>query len=197
MKLIFGLGNPGPAYEKSRHNAGFLALAELSRRLNIPLIKKKYDARYGEGIINGEKVLLIEPHTFMNKSGSCVLNFAAFYKVPSQSILVIYDDVDLPCGVIRIRESGGAGTHNGMRDILVKIHTEDFPRVRIGVGSPPPSWDIADYVLAKPQGEEEKTFLNTTALAAEAVHHALLYGVQSAMRYNGTKPNGSEPDPSN
>ena len=193
MKLIFGLGNPGPAYEKSRHNAGFLALGELSRRLCIPLVKKKYDARYGEGIVGGEKVLLIEPHTFMNKSGSCVLNFAAFYKVPSQSLFVIYDDVDLPTGVIRVRENGGAGTHNGMRDILAKINTEDFLRVRIGIGAPPPAWDIADYVLAKPQGDEEKAFMDTAALAAEAVHHALVHGVQSAMRYNGTKPNASEP----
>ncbi len=185
MMLIFGLGNPGSAYEKSRHNAGFLALAELSKRLSIPIAKKKFNAKYGEGIVGGEKVLLIEPQTFMNKSGSCVLAFAAFYKVPSQNIMVIYDDVDLPCGAIRIRESGGAGTHNGMRDILANIQTEDFPRVRIGVGAPPKEWDIADYVLSKPQGEEEKAFLNATVMAAEAVHHALMHGVQSAMRFNG------------
>jgi len=185
MVLIFGLGNPGPTYAQSRHNAGFLALDELSRRLRIPIDKSKRKAMLGEGQVNGEKVLLIKPQTFMNKSGDCVLDFAAFYKVPSQHLYVIYDDVDLKAGVIRVRESGGPGTHNGMRDIVAKIGTEDFPRFRVGIGTPPPEWDIADYVLSKPQGDESQTFIQATSLAAEAVHHALLFGVQSAMRYNG------------
>jgi PTH1 family peptidyl-tRNA hydrolase len=185
MMLVFGLGNPGTAYRNSRHNAGYLALEELSGKIGIPISKKKFNAGYGEGQVNGEKVLLIEPHTFMNNSGVCVLDFASFYKVPSQSLLVIYDDVDLPPGVIRVRESGGAGTHNGMRDILSKIHTEDFPRVRIGTGAPPPEWDMADYVLSRPVGEEEHAFKQAVSLAAEAVQHSLQYGVASAMRYNG------------
>lgn len=186
MKLIFGLGNPGVTYQNNRHNAGFMALDKLSKRLLIPVQKKKRKALVGVGTVGGEKVLLIKPQTFMNNSGDCVLDFAAYYKVDSKDLFVIYDDVDLDVGVLRIRAFGGAGTHNGMRDILSKIMTEDFPRFRIGIGAPPPDWDLADYVLGNPQGEERKALDATTALCAEAVHHALLYGVESAMRYNGT-----------
>ena len=193
MKLIFGLGNPGSAYENSRHNAGFVALEQLSKSLTIPVERKKRKALVGEGTIDGEKVLLIKPQTFMNNSGACVLDFAAYYKVDSKDLFVIYDDVDLPIGVIRVRESGGAGTHNGMRDIIASIKTEDFPRFRIGIGAPPPGWDLADYVLGKPQGAERDAFLHATALCAQAVHQALIGGVASAMRYNGTQP--TEPQP--
>ncbi len=188
MKLIFGLGNPGSAYENSRHNAGFVALDRLSERLLIPVARKKRKAIVGEGTVNGEKVLLIKPQTFMNKSGDCVLDFAAYYKADSKDLFVIYDDVDLPNGVLRVRETGGTGTHNGMRDIVSKIMTEDFPRFRIGVGAPPPGWDLADYVLGEPRGEEREAFLGAAALCAEAVQHALIYGLASAMRYNGTQP---------
>ena len=143
----------------------------------------------GQGFVNGEKVMLIKPQTFMNRSGGCVFEYAAFYKAESTDLWVIYDDIDLPAGIVRLRAKGGAGTHNGMRDIIARLGTEQFPRFRVGVGGPPPGWDLADYVLAKPRGEEAELFEQAIARAAEAAEYALKNGVEAAMRYNGSQPN--------
>ncbi|MBE5780495.1 MAG: aminoacyl-tRNA hydrolase [Clostridiales bacterium] len=137
MKLVFGLGNPGKEYENSIHNAGFLALDRLSRLLSFTDFNRHKGALASEGRVGAEKVLLVKPQTFMNLSGKCVLELAAFYKVEETDIIVLYDDVDLDLGAVRIRARGSAGTHNGMRSIIGEISTQNFPRIRIGAGRPP------------------------------------------------------------
>lgn len=192
MKLVFGLGNPGERYAKTRHNAGFLALDVLQGALCATAFGNSRGAQVAQAFVGGEKVLLIKPQTFMNNSGDCVLDFAAYYRVESTDLLVIFDDIDLPNGVVRVREKGGPGTHNGMRDIVQKIGTTLFPRVRIGVGHKPPQWDLVDHVLGVPQDEQWTLFVQGIRNAAGAAACALREGVQSAMRYNGTQPKPKE-----
>lgn len=186
MKLVFGLGNPGEKYAKTRHNAGFLALDELARRLHALPEKKMRGAVVQQAQCGAEKVLLIKPQTFMNDSGACVMDFAAYYKMALKDILVIYDDIDLPCGTIRIRAKGGAGTHNGMRSILSHLGEGGFPRVRLGVGAPPAQWDLVDYVLGVPRGEDAKAFEISIEHGAAAAELVLTKGVEAAQQtYNG------------
>ena len=186
MKLVFGLGNPGDKYAKTRHNAGFLAWDELAKRLNALPEKKMRGAMVRQAQCGTEKVLLIKPQTFMNDSGVCVMDFAAYYKAALTDLLVLYDDIDLPCGTIRIRAKGGAGTHNGMRSILAHLGEGGFPRVRLGVGAPPAKWDLVDYVLGVPKGEDEKAFLTSVEHGAAATELLLTRGVEAAQQaYNG------------
>lgn len=158
MKCIIGLGNVGKEYENTRHNSGFIALDEIAKKYNITLDKKKKKCMYGEGMINGEKISFIKPTTYMNLSGEAVIEMINWYKITPKEILVIYDDVDLKLGTIRCREKGSAGTHNGMRNIIANIKTEEFTRVRIGIENrgdiPIP---LMDYVLQKFSKEELET----------------------------------------
>lgn len=155
MKCIIGLGNIGKEYENTRHNAGFIALDKLAKKYSIQFDKKKKKCIYGEGIINGEKVSLIKPTTYMNLSGEAVVEMMNWYKIGQEDILVIYDDVDLKLGTVRYRIKGSSGTHNGMRNIIENIKTEEFSRIRIGIenreGVPIP---LVDYVLGKFSKEE-------------------------------------------
>lgn len=155
MKCIIGLGNIGKEYENTRHNSGFMALDYLMEKYNIKLDKKKKKCIYGEGNINGKKVAIIKPTTFMNLSGEAIVEIMNWYKITPEDILVIYDDVDLKFGDIRYREKGSSGTHNGMRNIIANIKTEEFARIRIGIenreGLPIP---LMDYVLQKFSKEE-------------------------------------------
>lgn len=192
MKLVFGLGNPGERYAKTRHNAGFLALDALQRELEATSFGNSRGAEVAQAFAGGEKVLLIKPQTFMNNSGDCVLDFAAYYQVDSTDLLVIYDDIDLANGVVRVREKGGPGTHNGMRDIVHKLGTTLFPRVRIGIGHKPPQWDLVDHVLGVPRDEQWTLFMQGIQNAAQAAACALREDVQSAMRFNGTQPKPKE-----
>ncbi len=158
MKCIIGLGNIGKEYENTRHNSGFIALDEITKKYSITLDKKKKKCIYGEGIINGNKVSFIKPTTYMNLSGEAIVEMINWYKITPEDILVIYDDVDLKLGTIRYREKGSAGTHNGMRNIITNVKTEEFARVRIGIenrgGIPIP---LMDYVLQKFSKEELNT----------------------------------------
>ncbi len=147
MKLILGLGNPGSVYEGTYHNIGFMAMDRLSEKVNIPFTKAKFHAIIGEGEINGEKVLLAKPMTFMNNSGLAVKEIVSFYKIESQDVIVFCDDIDLDKGVSRFRERGSAGTHNGLKSI-VNLIGPDFMRIRIGAGNDN-SMNLADYVLSK------------------------------------------------
>lgn len=147
MKLILGLGNPGSVYDGTYHNIGFMAMDRLSEKVNIPFTKAKFHAIIGEGEINGEKVLLAKPMTFMNNSGLAVKEIVSFYKIKSQDVIVFCDDIDLDKGVSRFRERGSAGTHNGLKSI-VNLIGPDFMRIRIGAGNDN-SMDLADYVLSK------------------------------------------------
>ena len=146
--LIAGLGNPGRKYELNWHNCGFMVLEILAQRHKIDVTRIRCKGLMGQGKIAGQKSLLLKPSTYMNLSGESIRDALAYYKIPAEQGLVIYDDVDIPAGQVRIRESGGSGTHNGMRSIIGQLGRDDFPRIRIGIGPQPAQWDIADYVLS-------------------------------------------------
>ncbi|HOQ00338.1 MAG TPA: aminoacyl-tRNA hydrolase [Acetivibrio clariflavus] len=185
LSVVIGLGNPGPRYENTRHNVGFDTVDLLSKKHNIDVTKVKHKALIGDGNIGGHRVLLVKPQTFMNLSGESVREIIEWYKVPVENIIIIYDDIDLPVGKIRIRPKGSAGTHNGMRSVIYQIQSEDFPRIRIGIDKPPQNWDLADFVLSKFSTDERKSVEEAIANAAEAVEVILNSGIDKAMnRYN-------------
>ncbi|SHI96756.1 peptidyl-tRNA hydrolase [Geosporobacter subterraneus DSM 17957] len=184
MIVIVGLGNPGRQYEGTRHNVGFEVIDLLSSRNQIPVNKIKFKALVGEGFIGNQKVLLVKPQTYMNLSGQSLLEIMNFYKLDSQQIIVVYDDIDIETGKLRIRAKGSAGTHNGMRSIIYEIQTDDFPRVRIGIGKPR-FGDLADYVLGRLVKEERELVSIALRDAAEAVEVFVKQDIQTAMnQYN-------------
>ena len=157
MYIIAGLGNPGRKYVGTRHNMGFEALDAVAAKYKIDIKKAKFNALYGEGTIEGEKVVLVKPQTFMNLSGEAIRQFKDWYKVDNSQIIIIYDDTSLPVGKMRIRPKGSAGGHNGIKSIIYQLNSDEFPRVKIGIGSPSnPDYDLADYVLGKFTKEEVK-----------------------------------------
>ena len=186
MYLIAGLGNPGRQYEKTRHNMGFDVIDELIEKNRVPQTGVKFDAMYGKGIIGGEKAILMKPLSYMNLSGSPIRSMADYFKVdPEEEIVVVYDDIDLEPGQIRIRKQGSAGGHNGMKDIIAKLGTQKFIRVKVGVGAKPKGWDLADYVLSRFDAVERKIVDDSIKRAAEAVEMILTEGVDAAMNaYN-------------
>ena len=167
MYLIAGLGNPGLSYAKTRHNAGFQALDALAKRLNVRIKTKGFSALYGEGRIDGERVILMKPQTYMNNSGEAVQALMHFYKLEPEKLIVLYDDIDLPLGSMRIRANGSAGTHNGMRSVIACVGSENFARIRIGVGKDE-SLLLRDYVLKRPSKAEQKTLDEVFENAADA-----------------------------
>lgn len=198
MKLIVGLGNPGAQYERTRHNAGFLAVDELARR-HAPggMPKARFNAVTLDASIGGEKVLLAKPTTFMNLSGRSVGEAVRFFKLdPASDLLVVVDEVALPLGHVRVREKGGAGGHNGLADIDRALGGADYPRLRIGVGAVPPGWAMADWVLSR-FGEEESAQVRAgTVAAADAAECVVREGVSAAMnKFNKKITQASEPGP--
>jgi len=155
MKLIVGLGNFGKEYKNTRHNIGFMALDFYAKKNNISIDKKKFKGLYAETIINNEKVILLEPQTYMNLSGECIRDFISYFHIDVKDVLVIYDDMDLDVGVLRLREKGSAGGHNGMKNIIENIKTSDFKRIRVGI-SKDNNINVIDYVLGKFREEEKK-----------------------------------------
>ena len=186
MRAIVGLGNPGEKYEHTRHNAGFDVISIIAAKLNTPIKKLKFQGVIGETLLGGEKLVLIKPQTFMNLSGFTVSEALNWYKMEPKDMLLIVDDIDLPFGQVRIRPKGGPGTHNGLRHIVQCTATGDFPRVRVGMGAPPPQWDLADWVLSKFQTEEErKIAFDAYLLAADAAICWAEHGIDTAMnRFN-------------
>ena len=161
--IVVGLGNPGAQYARTRHNAGFETLEVLSRRWGVEINKKKLNGLVAETTYNGHRVVLVLPQTFMNASGECVQPILQWYKAPLTNLLVIYDDIDLPLGKLRVRKSGSAGTHNGMRSILGSLgNQQGFPRVRVGVGAKPEGWDLADWVLSTYRQKEDREEMEKT-----------------------------------
>ena len=188
MFVLVGLGNFGREYERPRHNAGFEAIDYLAALYRIPLTREKFRSILGEGMIQGEKVLLVKPQTYMNNSGEAVRAIMDFYKLEPNKLVVVFDDIDLEPGVIRIRTRGSAGTHNGMRSILYHLGTEEFPRIRIGIGKPDPRFDLADYVLGRLDQSEQKAMNEAVEKVAEAVGILLVSGIETAMgKFNETK----------
>ena len=187
--LIVGLGNPGREYEKTRHNAGFRALDILAEKLGCKVDKAKFQGLYGQVNYKGKKLLLLKPQTFMNLSGRSVLQLSAFFHVPPQNIIVMFDDISLVPGALRIRKDGSAGGHNGIKSIIAELGSQDFPRVKIGVGAKPhPDFDLADWVLSAFSAQEEKALVPALERAADAALAIVELGVPEASnRYGGMK----------
>jgi PTH1 family peptidyl-tRNA hydrolase len=185
--LIVGLGNPGREYDKTRHNCGFRAIDSLAEKLGCRIDKAKFQGLYGQTTYQGKKLLLLKPQTFMNLSGRSVLQLSAYFNVPPQRIIVMFDDISLDPGRLRIRKDGSAGGHNGIKSIIAEVGSQDFPRVKIGVGAKPtPEYDLANWVLSTFSALEEKALEPALKWAGEAALCIIDHGVpETANRYNG------------
>ncbi len=188
--LIVGLGNPGSEYARSRHNTGFRCLDLLAETLGCKVEKLKFQGLYTVVSWKGKKLFLLKPQTYMNLSGRSVLQLSAYFQIPPQRIIVLFDDISLPVGRLRVRGEGSAGGHNGIKSIIAELGSQDFPRVKIGVGAKPtPDYDLADWVLSSFSANEEKALAVSLKNGAEAALAIIEDGVpEAANRYNGSKP---------
>ena len=188
--LIVGLGNPGREYEKTRHNVGFRAVDLLAEQLGTKIDRLKFQGLYAQVNYEGHKLFLLKPQTYMNLSGRSVLQLSAYFNIPPQRIIVLFDDISLEPGRLRVRPDGSAGGHNGIKSIIQELGSQDFPRVKIGVGAKPnPNYDLADWVLSTFSANEEKALAVSVDNAAKAALAIIDRGVpEAANRYNGSKP---------
>lgn len=187
MYVIIGLGNPGKEYENTRHNMGFKAIDALAADAGIEVKKSRFHSLLGQGRIAGEKVLLVKPQTYMNRSGIAARECAMYFDVPRENVIVIYDDIDIPLSAIRIRKSGGAGTHNGMKSVVQELGVTDFPRIRIGVGAAADDEDLVNRVIGKVPKDEQLLLDKAAEAAAAAVKDIIAVGIDNAMnRHNYT-----------
>lgn len=186
MKIVVGLGNPGKKYVNTRHNIGFDAVDALASKHNIKFNKEKFNAIFGEGNICGEKVLIVKPQTFMNLSGEAVRDIVSWFKEKPDNVLVIFDDISLPVGKLRIRPKGSAGGHNGIKSIIYQLGSDTFPRIKIGVGSPQnKDYDLADFVLGKFSKDETAVLIKSVVRVTDAVEDIIINGTEHAMNiYN-------------
>ena len=185
--LIAGLGNPGPEYEKTRHNTGFMSLDLLAARLQVKVSKERFKALTAQADFDGQRLFLMKPLTYMNASGIAIEAAAHFYKIPPERVLVLFDDISLPVGKLRIRKNGSAGGHNGIKSIISSLSTDAFPRVKVGVGDKPhPDYDLADWVLSNIPKEDQEAFQTALHHAAEAALCIVESGTEkAASAYNG------------
>lgn len=181
MYLIIGLGNPEREYSRTRHNMGFDVINKLADRYNIDVNKKKFDSVYGKGEIEGQKVVLVKPQTYMNLSGEAVGKFVSYYKVNPDEIIIIYDDLDIEKGIIKIRKKGGPGTHNGMKSVVYELATDEFPRIRVGIGEEKKVNNMIDFVIKKVDDETYKELEEGIDKATEAIPEILKNGIDVAM----------------
>ncbi len=187
MKLVVGLGNPGRKYEETRHNVGFRVLETLADRFHALGPRSKFNADYWEVQVGGERLLLLRPLTFMNRSGGSVLPARDFYKIENEGILVVCDDMSLPLGRLRFRAKGSAGGQKGLHDVIQRLGTQEIPRLRVGIDAPPENWDAADFVLSKFRPNELATIETAIQVAADAVETWSKAGIEACMnRYNGS-----------
>lgn len=185
MYLIVGLGNPEPDYTRTRHNMGFDVINELAKNYEISLTRTKFNGIYGSGIIEDQKVILLKPQTFMNASGKCIKQFVDFYKIPLENVLVIYDDMDVPIGSIKVRKKGGPGTHNGAKSVVYELASENFPRIRVGIGKPESEEATIDYVISVLEEEEYTPLIDGIKRAVEAINLLFKKGIDLTMnKYN-------------
>lgn len=185
MFLIVGLGNPEDEYAKTRHNMGFNAVNEIAKKYEIDISRSKFNGLYGSGIIENEKVILLKPQTYMNSSGESIIEFMNFYKLDLDNLIVIYDDIDIEPGKIKIRKNGSPGSHNGMKSVVHCLSTDNFKRVRIGIGKPKENKDLIEHVIGAIDDEDLENLTSGVNKAKEAVIEILKNGVDSAMnKYN-------------
>lgn len=184
--LVVFLGNPGLQYEGTRHNAGFMAGDAMAKQKGVSINRAKFKALTATCDINGETVMLMKPQTYMNLSGEAVAEAVSFYKIPAERVIVVSDEMSLPIGKLRIREKGSAGGHNGLKNIILHLGTDAFPRIRLGVGAPPhPDYDVKDWVLSVFRNQDAEDMAETAKRAAEAVECYITLGAQRAMnRFN-------------
>lgn len=180
--IIAGLGNPGKEYELSRHNAGFLCLDILANREGFRTDRIKFRSVYADAMINGHRCIIMRPQTYMNNSGEAIQEAARFYKIPPERCIVIFDDIDISLGALRIKRKGSAGTHNGVKSIIYHLNSDNFPRIKIGVGSKPhPDYDLKDYVLGTFSKQEQDTLKATMEKACDAINLIVAGDVDKAM----------------
>ena len=186
MYIIAGLGNPGSEYELTRHNIGFRVIDELAEEYNINIGENKHKGLIGKGVIEGQRVVLVKPQTFMNLSGECIRAVIDYYKESIDHFIVVYDDISLDVGKLRVRPKGSAGGHNGIKNIIAQLGTDEFARVKFGVGDKPKEWDLADWVLSRYPKEVEADVENGIKKACDAVACIMNEGIESGMnKYNG------------
>lgn len=185
MYLVVGLGNPEGEYSNSRHNMGFDTINKIAEKLDVKISREKYKGLYGETTINNEKVILLKPQTYMNLSGEAVIEFMNFYKLSEEDLIVVYDDIDIEPGKIRIKRNGSASTHNGMKSIVHYLNTQNFERVRVGIGKPEFNGDLISYVIGDIPTEEKELLSEGVSKAEEAIETILKDGIETAMNlYN-------------
>lgn len=194
MYIIAGLGNPGRKYENTRHNMGFIAVDLLAEKYGIKVDKIKFKALVGEGRIAGQKVLLVKPQTYMNLSGESIREVMSFYKEGIENLIVIYDDIDIPTGTIRVRKKGSAGTHNGMRNIVYLLQDDNFPRIRVGIGSDK-KVDLINYVTGGVTKGEKELLEGALVKAADAAAAIVEKGIEKAMNEYNVRPKKEKEEP--
>ena len=188
MYLIAGLGNPSRTYEGTRHNIGFTMIDAIGNKFGIDVTTKKHKALVGRGMIDGMRVILAKPQTYMNLSGESIREITDFYKIEPENIIIIYDDISLDVGQLRIRKKGSAGGHNGVKNIIAHLGTQDFPRIKVGIGNKPEGWDLADYVLSKYTKAEQEALEEASEGVIGAVKLMLADDIEAAMnKYNAKK----------
>lgn len=198
MKIIAGLGNPGAEYAHTKHNVGFMLVDALAERLNAPAWKEDFFSSVTEMRIGGEKVFLVKPLTYMNNSGEAIGPMLSYYKMETDDLTVVHDDMDIPAGMVRIRKKGSSGGHNGIKSILAHVGREDFSRVRIGIGRPPAGWTVINHVLAPFSSEDVPKIREAINYLLPAVECIVTDGVDLAMnRYNPHKKKARKPEESN
>lgn len=181
MYLIVGLGNPEKDYNNTRHNMGFHTINKLAKQYKIEVTKNKFKSLFGTGIIEGEKAILLKPQTFMNLSGESIKEAMQFYKMETEELIVIYDDIDIDPGFIKIRKVGGSGTHNGMKSVIKELNTKNFKRVRVGIGMPDKKEDLIEYVIGAIADEDKEKLDKGTDLARQAITEIIKNGIDVAM----------------
>lgn len=187
MYYIVGLGNPGIQYENTRHNAGFITIDYLARKYSIDVRKIKFKSLIGQGVISGHKVMLVKPQTYMNNSGEAIREIYKYFDFDHDKLIVIYDDIDIDFGSIRIRKKGSAGTHNGMKSIIYNLEFDDFPRIKVAVGKKPSYMDLANFVLSGFSKQEVKIIEKEVKLASDAIEMMLEEGIEKTMSMFNSK----------
>ncbi|MBS4888535.1 MAG: aminoacyl-tRNA hydrolase [Anaerococcus vaginalis] len=187
MYYIVGLGNPGIQYENTRHNAGFITIDYLARKYSIDVRKIKFKSLIGQGVISGQKVMLVKPQTYMNNSGEAIREIYNYFDFDHDKLIVIYDDIDIDFGSIRIRKKGSAGTHNGMKSIIYNLGFDDFPRIKVAVGKKPSYMDLANFVLSGFSKQEAKIIEEEVKLTSDAIEMILEEGIEKSMSMFNSK----------